>query len=84
MPATQKYFSKMENQILVMVGIQGGTWNDEPAGFRLLSFSIVWVADYDIETATSLSLSPFTQKSRRCHHFEVYGSDLGLKTQEYI
>ena len=41
MPATQKYFSKMENQILVMVGIQGGTWNDEPAGFRLLSFSIV-------------------------------------------
>ena len=67
-----------------MVGIKGGTRNDEPAGVRLLSFSIVWVADCDIQTATSLSLSPLTQKSRRCHQFVMYGSDLGLKTQEYI
>ena len=40
MPATPKYFSKMENHTPVFVGMKGGTWNDEPAGVRLLSVSI--------------------------------------------
>ena len=39
MPATLKYFSKIENQIFV--GLKGGMRNDAPAGVGLLSFFIV-------------------------------------------
>ena len=41
MPATPKYFSRIENQIPVFVGINGGKRNEAPAGVGLLSFSIV-------------------------------------------